>query len=179
MSAAAGPATGVLVLQRDGLGVPTRSPLDPFGTWHRSLKKYKEGGRQWFSPIAYYLGPFNEATGLEGSELFFRQANPYGKPPQVYVTATESRIGIIPITNWVMRKGRGAAKTIWLPYSQVQSVELRPATKARMPTMLPSTAWQLGQIILTCKSLRTATLSGTTVSDLSAFLASLGAAIES
>jgi hypothetical protein len=178
VSTATGPAAGVVVHQQDGLGVVTKPPRDPLGIWRRRRKRHAESGRQWFSPISYYLGPFDDATGLEGSTQFFRRTNLYRKPPQVYVTTTETGLGIVPITNWIMTKGRGAAETLWLPYPTIDSIELRPATKERMSVMLPNTAWQLGQIIITTNANRTARLSGTTVRGLSAFLKSLGATVE-
>jgi hypothetical protein len=91
------PASGVRVLQTDGLGVPPKPPLDPFGVWRRRRRRYRAPGRQWFSPVAYYLGPFDEQSGLDGCTEFFRRSNLYGKPPQVYLTATETGLGIIPI----------------------------------------------------------------------------------
>ena len=172
-----GSAVGVKVLQPEGLGVAPKPPLDPFGVWRRRCRQYRTAGRQWFSPLAFYLGPFDEQYGLEGSVDFFRRSSLHGKPPQVYLTATENAVGIIPTQNWMMRKGRGTAGAIWLPYDNVTKVQLEPATKARMAIMLPNTAYQLGQVLLTTNDDRRAKLSGTPVAELSEFLASLGATI--
>ena len=172
------PAAGIVVVQTSGLGVETKPPLDPFGVWQRRRRKNQVPGMQWFSPIAYYLGSFDDHDGLQGSVEFFRRANNYGKPPQIYLIATESALGIIPTQNWMMVRGRGKAQTLWTPYVDIKLVELEPATKDRMPVMLPTTAYQLGQVVILTKDNRKATLSGTTVSGLSAFLTSLGARIQ-
>src|ERR1700757_3138884 len=124
------PASGVKVLQLDGLGVPPTTPLDPFGIWRRRRRQFRVPGRQWFSSLAYYLGPFDEVSGLEGCIDFFRRSSLYGKPPQVYLTATETGLGIIPTQNGIMRKGRGPADTIWLAFDRIRTLQLRPATKA-------------------------------------------------
>ena len=165
-------------MQKSGLGVETtQPPADPFGIWKRRQRKYRVAGRQWFSPLGYYLGPFNDHEGLDGCSEFFRRSSLYGKSPQINLIATEEGLGFIPSQNWMMVRGRGRAETLWTPYAYLQSVQLKPATKARMWTMLPTTAYQLGQVMILTKSQRKATLSGTTVSGLSAFLASLGAQI--
>jgi len=102
----------MIVLQRQGLGVTKKTVRDPLGIWHRRRRRNRVPGRQWFSPLAYYQGPFDE-NGLEGSGQFFRRTSLNSKPPQIYLTATESGLGIVPIQNRMMRKARGTEGTLW------------------------------------------------------------------
>ena len=172
------PAAGVVVLQKSGLGIETKPPLDPFGVWHRSYRRNQVPGQQWFSPLAYYLGPFDDQHGLDGSIAFYRRTSINNKPPQIYLTATEEGLGIVPTQNWLMARGRGRASTLRIAYGEIATVRLDPATKDRMSVILPNTAHQLGQVVVTTSSHRKATLSGTTVSGLSALLQALGAQIQ-
>lgn len=167
-----------MVSQRSGLGVQTEPPPDPFGIRRQRQRQNRVPGEQWFSPIAFYLGPYDDRLGLEGSLEFFRRTGLYGNPPQVYLTATESGLGIIPIQNWLMRKARGRAKTLWTRYEDIREIELQPASKARKSVMRPATAHQLGAVTIRTTTGRTGALSGTTVAGLSKLLVTLGAEIQ-
>jgi hypothetical protein len=171
------PASGLLLRQPNGLGVPSAQPRDPFGVWTKRERQYRTGGRQWLSPLAYYLGPFEGANALIEAQEFFRRTNLGGKPPQVYLTATEAGIKILPTSNWMMRLVRGTQSAVSLAYGSLESVEFTPAKVARMSVTMPGTSSKLGQVILRTNDARTATISGTTVDTLSAFLQSLGAHI--
>ena len=175
MSSAAFPADGVVLRQPDGLGVATKAPLDPFGSGVGGGIDTLQGVANGFprSATTWVLS----TTGARWLTGVIRRTNLDGKPPQVYVTATETGLGVIPTSNWMMRKGRGPAEAIWLRYPEIATIELRPATAARMPVMVPTSVWQLGQIIVTATSGQTGTLSGTTVTELSAFLV-YGAKVE-
>lgn len=173
-----GPATGVLVVQLSGLGVPSSPALDPFHILGHRREQNRVEGRQWFSSITYYFGPFDDIKGIQGSRKLYRLTNLYGKPPQVYLTATETGLGIVPTSNSMMRRFRGRQETIWTPYSDIREIDLKPATKARMAVMTPGTASQLGEVMITTKDNRTATLKGSTVDSLSKFLSTLGATIQ-
>ena len=172
------PASNVAIIQTSGLGVETKPALDPFGVWHRRQKKNRVPGKQWFSSLAYYLGPFGDGAGLDESAEFFRKTSLYGKPPQIYLTATDGGLGIIPTSNSIMRSGRGVQPTIWVTYTDIESVELHPASKARMRLMTPGSAYKLGQVVIHTRAGRKALLSGTTVAGLSAFLVSQGAHVQ-
>ena len=101
-------AAGVVLRQSQGLGTPSAPPLDPFGAWVRRKRRYRVAGRQWLSPLGYYFGPFEGPSSLPGAHELFRRTSLGGKPPSVYLTATETGLGIIPTSNWIMRLGRGA-----------------------------------------------------------------------
>jgi hypothetical protein len=77
----------------------------------------------------------------------------------------------------MMKRGRGTAETIWLTYDSIATLQLQPATKARMGVMLPHTAYQLGQVSIATTDDRHANLTGTPVAELSEFLKSLGATL--
>jgi hypothetical protein len=172
------PAAQVVLRQSQGLGVPSAQPLDPFGVRARRQRQHRAIGRQWFSPLGYYLGPFRGPDALSGADEFFHRTNLYRKPPQIYLTATESGVGIIPTSTWMMRRARGAPRVLWITYDALEAVELSPATLPRMSVVTPRTSSKLGQVVLVTTDSRTATLSGTTVDGLSAFLQSLGARLE-
>jgi hypothetical protein len=172
------PATGVVLVERNGLGVPTKPALDPFGFGRRQQGKHRVTGRQWFSPPAYFQGPFDDNAGLLGSNAYFQRVSINNKPPSAYLTATEAGLGIIPPQGWQMRKVRGRQDVLWVLYSDIERIELRPATRPRMSFMSPSTSSKLGEVIVTTKDKRTARLTGTTVTGLSEFLVSLGATVE-
>jgi hypothetical protein len=166
-------------VQRQGLGVETKPARDPFGIWHRRRRLNRIPGRQWFSPLAYYQGPFGEEAGLQGSGDFFQRTNLNNKPPQAYLTATETGIGIVPIQNRMMRKGRGTQGILWTTYRAIDQIELRPASRPRLSVMTPSTSSQLGEVIITTRTGKVAKLTGTTVTEFSKFLQSLGATVAS
>jgi hypothetical protein len=164
-------------VERDGLGPSTKPPRDPFGVWRRRRRQVLDSGRQWFSPLAYFQGPFDSKNGLSGSEEFFRRTSLNGKPPQIYLAATETRMGIVPIQNAMMRKGRGTQEILWTSYSDIDQIELKPATRSRMSAITPTTSSHLGEVIIGLKRGGTGRLTGTTVEELSQFLVSLGAVI--
>lgn len=172
---ALGPAAGIILLERDGLGVPTKPALDPFGAARRLRRKYRVPGPQWFSPLAYYQGPFSETAGLHGSSDFFQRVSINDQPPNVYLTATQTGLGVVPVQ---LRWARGRQDVLLIPYAEIERIELRPATRARLIWATPTTSSRLGQVIVTTKDERTARLTGTTVGQLSQFLVALGAIIE-
>ena len=142
-----GPASDVAIIQKTGLGVETKPAHDPFGVWHRRRRRNRVPGEQWFYPWPTTSDHSITLVLMKAAE-FFRKTSLYGKPPQVYLTASEEGLGIVPISNWMMRRGRGVQHTIWVSYSDIESVELHPATKDRMSVMTPNTAQQLGQAII-------------------------------
>ena len=165
------PASGVVVVEPSGSGPDPVPPYDPFGTWKRRRRQYAVPGRQWFSPIAYYVGPFDK-EGLQGSADFFRRASLYGKPPQVYLMATETGIGIIPT-----RRRRTAP--LWITWELISRLELIAGLKARKMAMTPGTATETGKIVLTTTEDRNAVFTGAPISGLSTLLRDLGATIQS
>lgn len=172
---APGPAHGVLLEVPHGLGVPSKTARDPFEILAKRKREYAAEGPQWFSPIAYFLGPYEEPGCVRGAAELFRKTNLYGNPPQIYLTATTVGLGIVPTSNWLMRLFRGTQGVLWIPYADVRSIEFHPAIVARMAVMVPATSSRLGQIQIKTKDGRTAKLSGTTVDGLFSFLQGLGA----
>jgi hypothetical protein len=171
------PASGIVLVQRHGLGVATKPARDPLGIWRRRRRRNRVEGRQWFSPLAYFQGPYDEA-GLKDSGEFFRLTSLNNKPPQVYLTATETGLGIVPIQNRMMRKGRGTQSILWTTYPEIDRIELKPASRSRLSVMTPSTSSELGEVIVTTKTGQVARLTGTSVTEFSEFLQSLGAIVE-
>lgn len=161
----------MVLIQPLGPGPDDEPPYDPFGIWKRRRRQNQMPGRQWFSPIVYYVGPYDDQEGLEGSAHFFRRANLYGRPPQVYITATECRLGIIPTR-------RRRVEPLWVTYNRVRSIELTPGTKARKMAMTPQTASEIGETVLITSDDRRAVFTGTPVGGLSRFLSDLGAMLQ-
>ena len=166
------PASNVLLLQPLGTGPDLEPPYDPLGIGKRRRRQNGVTGRQWFSPIVYYVGPFGEEVGLDGSGPFFRRANAYGKPPQVYLTATETGLGIVPAR-------RRRAEALWTTYDRIGSIELRPGAKARKIAMTPRTAVEIGETVMATTDKRRAHFTGTPVNGLFRFLLELGATVGS
>src|SRR5271155_4169316 len=119
-----GPASGLVIIRNPGSGMAPEPPYDPFGVWRRRRRQHAIPGHQWVSPLAYYRGPFDDHDGLDLSQMFFGQSSYSGKPLQIYLTAAETGIGIIPA------KGKG--RSLWLRYEEVASIELRPGSRGRI-----------------------------------------------
>jgi hypothetical protein len=163
-----GPASGLVIIRSsDPEAVVREPPYDPFGVWRRRRRQHVIPGHQWISPLAYYRGPFDDHDGLDLSQMFFGRSSYSGKPLQIYLTAAETGIGIIPA------KGKG--KSLWLRYEEVDSIELRPGSTARMVLMTPSTASRIGEISIVTKQHRRADLSGIPNGGLCDLLTALGA----
>jgi hypothetical protein len=172
-SVASSPASGLVVTQRDGLGVPPKRDSGPFG--RRRRRHYEVSGRQWFSGVCYFTGPFDEASGLSDADRFPRGGRYYGDPPQVHLTATESAFGIISGAPWRLR----GSSPLWVRYESIDSVELHPASVAQMRVRFPDTARQLGTVDILTRDHRRAELVGPQVAGLSSFLNEMGATIRS
>jgi hypothetical protein len=99
--------------------------------------------------------------------MLFGRSGYEGKPLQIYLTAAETGIGIIPA------KGKG--RSLWLRYEEVASIELRPGSTARMMMMTPSTASKIGEVSIVTKEHRRAELSGIPNGGLYDLLTGLGA----
>jgi hypothetical protein len=99
--------------------------------------------------------------------MFFGRSSYAGKPLQIYLTAAETGIGIIPA------KGKG--KAFWLRYEEVASIELRPGSTARMVRMTPSAASKIGEVSIVTKQQKRAELSGIPNGGLYELLTGLGA----
>ena len=54
----------------------------------------------------------------------------------------------------------GSADLLWLRYEEIDSIELRPGSTARMVMMTPSTASKIGEVSIVTKQQRRAELSG-------------------
>ena len=162
-----GPASGLVIIRNSGSGVVPEPPYDPLGVWSRRRRQHAIPGHQWVSPLAYYRGPFDDHDGLDLSQMFFGRSSYVGKPLQIYLTAAETGIGIIPA------KGKG--RSLWLRYEEVASIELRPGSTARMVMMTPSTASKIGEVSIVTKQHRRAELSGIPNGGLYDLLTELGA----
>jgi hypothetical protein len=99
--------------------------------------------------------------------MFFDRSSYVHKPQQIYLTAAETGIGIIPA------KGKG--RSLWLRYEEVVSIELRPGSGDRMVMMTPSTASRIGEVSIVTKQHRRAELSGIPNRGLYDLLTDLGA----
>ena len=162
-----GPASGLVIIRNSGSGFAAEPPYDPFGVWRRRRRQHAIPGHQWVSPLAYYLGPFDDHDGLEMSQICFGRSSYEGKPPQIYLTAAQTGIGIIPA------KGKG--RSLWLRYEEVDSIELRPGSRGRIVMMTPSTASRIGEVSIVTKQHRRAELSGIPNGGLYDLLTVLGA----
>ena len=162
-----GPASGLVIIRNSGSGLAPEPAYDPFGVWSRRRRQHAIPGHQWVSPLAYYHGPFDDHEGLDLSQIFLGRSSHAGKPLQVYLTAAETGIGIIPT------KGKG--RSLWLRYEEVASIELRPGSTARMVMMTPSTASKIGEVSIVTKQHRRAELSGIPNRGLYDLLTELGA----
>ena len=163
-----GPASGLVIIRNSGSGVVVpEPPYDPFGVWRRRRRQHAIPRHQWVSPLAYYLGPFDDHDGLDLSQMFFDRSRYVGKPPQIYLTAAETGIGIIPA------KGKG--RSLRLRYEEVVPIELRPGSRGRMVMMTPSTASRIGEVSIVTKQHRRAELSGIPNRGLYELLTDLGA----
>ena len=165
--APSGPASGLVVIRNSDSGVVPEPPYDPFGVWRHRRRQHSIPGHQWVSPLAYYLGPFDDHDGLEMSQMFLGRSSYAGKPLQIYLTAAKTGIGIIPA------KGKG--RSLWLRYEEVVSIELRPGSRGRKVMMTPSTASRIGEVSIVTKQHRRAELSGIPNRGLYDLLTDLGA----
>jgi hypothetical protein len=163
-----GPASGLVIIRNSRSGaVAPEPPYDPFGVWRRRRRQHAIPGHQWVSPLAYYRGPFDDHDGLDLFQTLFGRSSNSGKPLQIYLTAAETGIGIIPA------KGKG--RSLWLRYEEVASIELRPGSTARMVMMTPSAARKIGEVSIVTKQHRRAELSGIPSGGLYDLLTVLGA----
>jgi hypothetical protein len=49
--------------------------LDPFKVWARQKRNHSVGGRQLFSPLSFFLGPYEGPSSITGADEFFRKTN--------------------------------------------------------------------------------------------------------
>jgi len=165
-----GPGSAVRVLQMHGLIADELPAYDPFGTWAARRQQWSVPGRQWFSPLAYYTGPFDDDEGLVGASEFLDRYNiSLVRALQVYLTATEMGFGIIPAVP--------KALPWWIAYDDISQVQLIPGTKGRLAISTPRRARKIGVTTITTKQHRKASFAGTPIGGLSALLSELGAQI--
>jgi len=165
-----GPARNVRVLQTHDLGPDEYPPHDLFGAREAITRRWSVPGRQWFSPLAYYTGPFDDEEGFVGATEFLDHYNfSFREALEVYLTAAQTGFGIVP----AVRK----AVPWWIAYDDISLVELVPGTRSRLAIATPGRAREIGVTTLTNKEGRKAISAGTPVRGLSALLSHLGAQI--
>jgi hypothetical protein len=99
--------------------------------------------------------------------MFLGRSSHAGKPLHIYLTAAETGLGIIP--------ARGKGRSLWLRYEEIDSIELRPGSTAKMVMMTPSAASKIGEVSIVTKQQRRAELSGIPNRGLYDLLMDLGA----
>ena len=165
-----GPACNLTVLQPHDLEPDECPPHDFLGARQASRGRWSVPGRQWFSPLAYYTGPFDDDEGFVGASEFLRRYNiSLREALQVFLTVTDKGFGMIP----AVRK----AVPWWIACDDISRVELVAGTRSRLAIATPSRARNIGVTTLTTKQSRKAVFTGTPVRGLSALLSELGAQI--
>jgi hypothetical protein len=162
-----GPASGLVIIRHPGSGMAPEPPFDPFSVWSHRRRQHAIPGHQWVSPLAYFRGPFDDRNCLDLSQMFLGRSSHAGKPLHIYLTAAETGLGIIP--------ARGKGRSLWLRYDEIDSIELRPGSTAKMVMMTPSAASKIGEVSIVTKQQRRAELSGIPNRGLYDLLMDLGA----